>query len=113
MIYVRRYNPTHVSVEEKGRCGTENHYFQTSKDLATECSYLDPENILIPVTLLRLSLHNICSDIFDGDQGAEAKGTELQNKDPRVLCAINILETKMIVHLDHISMRQRYLEGSK
>ena len=91
-IYVRSCNPTHISLAEKGRCGTENHCFQTGRDLATECSHLDPENILVPVTLLRLStawfsVHDIYSDLFNGDQGAEARGTQLQNKDPRVLYA--------------------------
>lgn len=55
---------------------------------------------------------DLCSDIFDGDQGAEARGTQLQKIQEYNVPAY-ILETELIVHLDHISMKQRYLEGSK
>lgn len=57
-------------------------------------------------------MHDLCSDIFDGDQGAEARGKQLQKIQEYNVPAYT-LETELIVHLDHISMRQRYLEGSK
>lgn len=117
-IYVRSCNPTHISVEEKGRRGAEDHCFQTGRGVATECSHLDPENILVPVTLLRLSttwlsVHDIYLDPFNGDQGAEQGEHSYKTKIQEYYLPAYILETKMIVHLDHISMRQRYLEGSK